>query len=204
MKDYLQLDGMVYKLVPLKNAVADAPSPLDMGQIDSDKMYDIVMKWDWGNSESKNIYHDPETRKNSITYRTNLARLMEQLINEGKTEKAKKIIDLAMEKMPLEYFGYYTMLEPFAAGYYELGEKEKARKMLKQLIGKYQANLNYYNMLKSNEQLEMYVEIVTDIERYRDLLSIMKDRGDQVFYETNKSTFNTYNKMFPRFKRDSE
>jgi tetratricopeptide (TPR) repeat protein len=204
MKDYLQLDGMVYKLVPVKNSVADAPSPLDMGQIDSDKMYDIVMKWDWGNSESNSIYHDPETRKNSITYRTNLARLMEQLINEGKTEKAKKIIDLAMEKMPLEHFGYYTMLEPFAAGYYELGEKEKARKILTQLIGKYQENLKYYNSLRAEAQDEMYVEIVTDIERYRDLLLVMKDRGDTAFYESNKSTFNTYNRMFTRFKRDSE
>lgn len=204
MKDFLQLDGMVYKLVPVKNSVADAPSPLDMGQIDSDKMFDIVMKWDWGNSESTKIYHDPETRKNSITYRTNLARLMEQLINEGKTEKAKKIIDLAMEKMPLEQFGYYTMLEPFAAGYYELGEKEKARKILTQLITKYQETLKYYNTLKSNEQNNMYVEIVTSIERYRDLLSVMKERGDKSFYESNKTTFNTYNKMFDRFKRDNE
>jgi hypothetical protein len=204
MKDYLQLDGMVYKLVPVKSAIANAPSPLDMGQIDSDKMYDIVMKWDWGNSESSAIYHDTETRKNSITYRTNLARLMEQLINEGKTEKAKKVIDLAMEKMPLEYFGYYTMLEPFAAGYYELGEKQKARKILTQLIGKYQENLNYYNTLKSGEQNEMYIKIVTDIERYRDLLNVMKDRGDQEYYEKTKTTFNTFNKMFTRFERDNE
>lgn len=204
MKDYLQLDGMVYKLVPVKNAISEAPSPLDMGQIDSDKMYNIVMKWDWGNSESPAIYHDPETRKNSITYRTNLARLMEQLINEDKPEKAKKIIDLAMEKMPLEHFGYYTMLEPFAAGYYEVGEKEKARKILTQLIGKYQENLKYYNNLKADDQLALYVEIVTDIERYRDLLLVMKDRGDEAFYVSNKTTFNTFNKMFPRFKRDNE
>ena len=204
MKDFLQLDGMVYKLVPVRNSLDKAPSPLDMGQIDSDKMFDIVMKWDWGNSESTKIYHDPETRKNSITYRTNLARLMEQLINEGKKEKAKKVIDLAMEKMPLEQFGYYTMLEPFAAGYYELGEKEKARKILTQLIGKYQENLKYYNTLKSGEQNAMYVEIVTALERYRDLLSVMKDRGDQPFYESNRTTFNTYNKMFDRFKRENE
>ena len=129
---------------------------------------------------------------------------MEQLINEGKTDKAKKVIDLAMEKMPLEHFGYYTMLEPFVAGYYEVGEKQKARNILKKLIGKYQENLKYYNSMKSDNQLSMYVEIVTDIERYRDLLLVMKDRGDTEFYESNKSTFNTYNKMFPRFKRDNE
>jgi hypothetical protein len=66
-----------------------------MGQIDADKMYDNVMKWDWGNSDG-DIYHDPETR--SITYRTNLARLMNQLIKDGKTDKAKKIIELALTK----------------------------------------------------------------------------------------------------------
>jgi hypothetical protein len=33
-----------------------------MGQIDSEKMYTNVMKWDWGNSGNK-IYHDPETRR---------------------------------------------------------------------------------------------------------------------------------------------
>ncbi|MFY0484054.1 hypothetical protein ACI6PS_15765, partial [Flavobacterium sp. PLA-1-15] len=204
MKDFLQLDGMVYKLVPVRTSLEKAASPLDMGLIDSDKMYDIVMKWDWGNGESPNIYHDPETRKNSITYRTNLARLMEQLINEGKTDKAKKVIDLAREKMPLEYYGFYTMLEPFAAGYYEVKETAKARKILSQLIVKYQENLKYYSNLKSSEQMDLYVDIITDIERYRDLLLVMKERGDVEFYNSNKATFNTYNKMFERFKRDNE
>src|SRR5690606_27729757 len=99
MKDYLQLDGMVFKLIPVKTPVPKEGSLLDMGHIDTDKMYDIVMKWDWGNSESTDIYHDPETRKNSITYRTNLARLMEKLIEEGKKDKAKDIVNLAMTKM---------------------------------------------------------------------------------------------------------
>jgi hypothetical protein len=31
-----------------------------MGQIDSEKMYTNVMKWDWGNSDSNKIYHDPK------------------------------------------------------------------------------------------------------------------------------------------------
>jgi hypothetical protein len=56
------------------------------GQIDADKMYQ-VMKWDWGNSESPNIYHDPETRKNSVNYRSYL---LNQLILEGKKDKSKK------------------------------------------------------------------------------------------------------------------
>jgi hypothetical protein len=78
-----------------------------MGRIDGDKMYDVVMKWDWGNSGDPSIYHDVETRRNGITYRSNLARLADQLIKEGKYDKAEDIFDLAMEKMPVEKFELY-------------------------------------------------------------------------------------------------
>ena len=162
------------------------------------------MKWDWGNGESPNIYHDPETRKNSISYRTNLSRLMQQLISEGKIDKAKNIINLAMTKMPLEYYGYYTMLEPFAKGYYEVGEKQKARDLLTKLSKKYQENIRYYSTLKVAEQNDLYVDIITDIERYRSLLQVMKDSKDDGFYRTNRDTFNSYNKLFAHFGRDNE
>lgn len=204
MKDYLQLDGMVYKLVPIKTPLDKEASQLDMGQIDSDKMYDIVMKWDWGNGESPNIYHDPDTRKNSISYRSNLARLMEQLVNEGKLDKAKKVIELAMTKMPLKYYGYYSLVEPFAGGYYVVNEKAKARKLLEDLMTKYKENLSYYKTLKPSEQSNLAIDIITDIERYRGLLEVMKERGDMEFYNKHKTIFNSYNKMFERFGRDME
>ena len=51
MKDYLQLDGMVYKLVPIKTPVARA-NPFDMGRLDTEFMYNKVNNWDWGNSGS--------------------------------------------------------------------------------------------------------------------------------------------------------
>jgi hypothetical protein len=204
MKDYLQLDGLVFKLVPIKTIKSKEERDIDMGQMDSEKMYDIIMKWEWGNGDLTSIYHDPETRKNSISYRTNMARLMEQLINEDKKDKAKTIIDLAMKKMPLDYYGYYTMVEPFAGGYYAIGEKEKAREILTRLIKKYTENLKSYNNLTPSDQNNIAIDIVTDIERYRSLLHVMKDRGDISLYKSSRVTFNSYNKMFERFKRNME
>jgi hypothetical protein len=203
MKDYLQLDGLVYKLVPIKTPI-DKENPYDMGDIDSDKMYDLVTNWTWGNGELTTIYHDPETRKNSISYRTNMARLMEQLINEDKTEKAKKIIDLALTKMPMDYYGYYTMVEPFAGGYYELGEKAKARELLERLMTKYKQNLTYYSNIQPSIQNGIASDIITDIERYRSLLLVMKDHEDVAFYNKNKPIFNSFVQRFTRFGRDLE
>lgn len=204
MKNYLQLDGMTYKLVPIKTVNPKDASPLEMGGIDSDKMYKNVMKWDWGNSESLTIYHDPETRKNSITYRSYLSRLMNQLILEGKKDKAKNIIELAMIKMPLEKFGYYSLVEPFAKGYYDIDEKAKAQDLLSKLILKYKENLKYYSSLPPSDQSDIAIDIITDIERYRSLLLVMKESGDLDFYNKNKVPFNTYITIFERFGRDKE
>jgi hypothetical protein len=96
------------------------------------------------------------------------------------------------------------MVEPFAGGYYEVGEKEKARAILSKLIKKYQENLTYFAGLKTSEQNDMAVEIITNIERYRSLLQTMKDRGDVSFYEQEKVSFNNHNKRFDRFNRDFE
>lgn len=204
LKDYLQLDGMVYKLVPIRNVPSKDGGPMDMGQIDADKMYDIVMKWDWGNSESEKIYHDPETRRNSITYRTNLSRLVDELIAEGKIDKAKNVINLAMTKMPLDKFGYYSLVEPFAGGYYKVGETAKAHDLLDKLVNKYKENLNYYATLPPTDQTDLAMDIITDIERYRSLLHVMRENKDKAFYEKHKTVFNTYVNVFERFGREKE
>jgi hypothetical protein len=203
MKDYLQLDGLCYKLVPIKTPI-DRANPFDMGRIDSELMYEKVMSWDWGNSGSDAIYHDVETRKNGITYRGNLARLMEQLINEDQLDKAEHIADLAMEKMPVDKFGYYTLLEPFIGGYYEIEKTDKARKLFQDVAKKYQENLKYYSQLSIENQTRYLEEIVSDIERYRslvDLLVIYNDK-DLALKETEK--FNNYLKLFKHFTDEDE
>ena len=204
MKDYLQLEGLAYKLVPIKTVVKDKQNPMDMGKIDADKMYHTVTKWYWGNGESENIYHDPETRKNSITYRTNLSRLMNQLIDEGKSAKAEKIADLAMKQFPVKYYEYYTTVEAFGTGYYRMGKSEKARGVLKDLIKKYQEEITYFNGVSPEEQEGYYMEIASAIERYRSLLLIAKEQKDVVFYNQQKVIFNNYNQLFKRFGRENE
>ena len=118
MKDFLQLDGLVYKLVPIKTPI-NQDNPYQMGRIEPYRMYDIVKKWEWGNSESSEIYHDPETRKNSISFRGNLHRLAESFVSIGENVKAKEIMDLSFEKMPLEYFEYYSLSEPYISTYHK-------------------------------------------------------------------------------------
>ena len=201
MKDYLQLDGLCYKLVPIKTPV-DKANPFDMGRVDTDLMYDKVMAWDWGNSGTKKLYYDTETRKNGITYRGNLARLVEQLINEDKLDKAEKVADLAMAKMPVDDYGYYTLLEPYISAYYEIGNKEKARNLYKEVSKKYQESLTYYSNLTIENQTRYLDEIVTDIGRYRNLVDVLVTYNDKDFAMEETQKFNNYLKLFKHFMED--
>ena len=177
MKEYLQLDGLIYKLVPIKTP-ENPQNPYQMGRIDSERMYNIVKKWDWGNAYSQDIYHDPETRKNSISFRSNMARLAEQLVNENQPEKAIEVLDLAMEKMPLAYFGYYSLLTPIAATYYRAGSVEKGGPLALQLADKYADKLLYYESFSPADQ-QIYAEtILSDVERYRAVVDVVVDAQD--------------------------
>lgn len=196
MKDYLQLDGVVYKLVPIETKI-DPDVLYDMGRIDSDKMYDIVMAWDWGNSGSPDIYHDVETRRNGLTYRSNLARLAETLINEKKFKKAEDILDLAMEKMPVDKFDFYSLLEPFVLGYYEIGKNEKGLEIYRQLAKIYQEKLLYFSGFTTKEKIDLNREIYTDMERYRAIVNILIAKENNDIYEKEVSTFNGYIGLFP-------
>ncbi|MDC0006660.1 DUF2723 domain-containing protein [Winogradskyella sp.] len=194
LKDYLQLDGMCYKLVPIKTAV-DKANPYDMGRVDADLMYEKVKTWNWGGSD-EDIYHDIETRRNSITYRGNIARLIEQLINENKLDKAEEMADLAMQKMPVDKFGFYSLLEPYISAYYEVGNLEKGRKLYKDVTIKYQENLSYLSTLSLENQSRLIEEIYTDIQRYRALVDFLVIYNDEDFALEESRKFNNYLKLF--------
>lgn len=196
MKDYLQLEGLAYKLVPIKTV---RESGYEMGRIDSEHMYDIVKNWEWGNSGDPDIYHDTQTRIQGVTYRSNLARLTETLIEENKIEKAKDVIDIAMTNMPLDQYGYYTLIEPFIDGYYRTGDTSKARDLFEKLKTKYQERLNYYSLLPIDQKISHGEDILSDMEAYNRIVDILVINKDRDKAEEETLIFNEY---FDKFYGD--
>ncbi|MEM0930924.1 MAG: DUF2723 domain-containing protein [Bacteroidota bacterium] len=201
MKDYLQLDGLVYKLVPIRTKNRNT---FEMGRIDSDLMYEIAQNWDWGNSGSSKIYHDPQTRSQGLSFRSNLARLMETLIAENEIEKAKNVIDMAMTNLPFEYFGFYAFVEPFVDGYYKVGETQKARELYGKLKQVYQERLDYYAGIPLDEQYEKIDDILSDMQAYRRNIDILIENDNRDYAEKETVTFNTFIDKFSQFVGDDD
>jgi len=193
MKDFLQLDGLVYKLVPIETKI---PNQYDMGRVNTEVMYENVMKWDWGNSDSGDIYHDPQTRRQSISYRTNLAKLVEQLVKEGKNEKAETIIDLTLEKMPIKYFGYYIFTEPFIDGYFKIGKTDKAIAVYNEIKAKYIEYLEYYKDVPLSQQSNELEEIYEYLEKYKSLIELLDVNDQKELLEKETMLFQGYVEQF--------
>ncbi len=193
MKDYLQLEGIVYKLVPIKSP--GGANIFEMGRIDADTMYEKVKKWNW-KSLSEDIYLDPETRKNMLSYRKSLERLASALIEEKKFDKAKEIIDMAVEKVPAMKFGHNSFLVPFIDLYYKIGEKEKGRKLYEKLKGMYQEYLLYYSQFDMRDIELVFSGIELSIRSYDQILRFIAPYEDKDYLEKERDTYIDYIRMY--------
>lgn len=195
LKDYLQLDGMTYKFVPI--LTPDDGNFFEMGRINTDIMYENVKNWDWRNITDDNIYLDTETRKNSVTYRNNMERLASALMAENKLDRAEEILDISIEKMPVNKFGHYSMLISYVNLYYKLNNKEKARKLASELKTVFQESLVYYSQYDESNINGVFDQIERTFLMYDQIIktSIRLD-DDEAYTEQLKNEYVMFLKLF--------
>ena len=100
LDDYLQMEGMVYKFVPIKGGTRTRY--LSPGSVDTEKSFDIVMnQMEWGGLNRPNVTLDYYTRRPVVNFRRMYLALADALFNEGKLDKAKQVLDRAEEEFPL-------------------------------------------------------------------------------------------------------
>ena len=201
LKDYLQLDGMAYKFVPIRTPmrtydengqITSEKNMFDMGRIDSDKMYAYFQKLDWRNINDGEIYIDEQTRKNAISLRNNMLRLAETFADENKYDKAEEILDLSLDKMPIQDFGHISIALGYPEIYYKIGKVKKARATLEVLIEMTKQKLNWYSTFDENYLNVIVPEIQTELVLYQEYLleNIAKENEkDQEYIESLQEDF---------------
>ena len=189
LKDYLQLDGLAYKLVPIKTSSKTengrSRSVLDLGRIDTEVMYNNIQKWDWKNSNSDAIYVDVETRKNGISFRNNLVRLAEEFIKEENYVKAEEVLDLSLEKMPIKRYGHYGLVLGYVDNYYKINKTEKARNVANILATIFQDRIEYYSVLDNNSLSQHFDDIEATLLMYNNIVATA-DEYDKEFADQLK------------------
>jgi len=141
LEGYFQLEGLAYRLVPIKTISKDRQT----GRIEMDIMYDnLVNKFEFGNMNDPNVYMDETNMRMTMNLRNNYFRLAEPLIQEGRYDSAKIVMDLCLEAMPDESIPYNYFVTPLAEGYYKIGDFEKGNELNYRLIEIFEEQLAYY------------------------------------------------------------
>ena len=196
LKDYLQLDGLAYKLVPIKTPI-EGKSLFDMGRIDPDKMYANIQKWDWRNINDGKIYLDEQTKRNSISMRNSLFRLSEAFEKKGANLKALEVLDLSLEKMPIQDFDHYSLSLGYPEAYYRLGDSIKARETSKTLLDLFKEKLIWLSTFSMDETSLIFDEIDTTLYMYKNVISQAEEADvDKEYLAALQEEFITIVKLF--------
>lgn len=189
--DYFQLDGLAYRLVPIKTKAQAGK----IGRIESDILYKNLMeRFEYGNMNASDVYLGETINRLALNIRNTFSRLADKLVQEGNSVSAVKTLDKCMELMPNQKVEYNFFLLPMVENYYECNENEKARKIITTFMEILDQKLNYYyqfdqkNDVKNDIQrsLSMYNSIVR-IARTHDDAEYAKGLDDRFQENVTKS-----------------
>jgi Protein of unknown function (DUF2723) len=145
LEEYFQLEGLAYRLMPIKNTETEMAQG---GRVNTDIMYDNLMNFVWGGLDKDGVSLDENCTRMASNMRMQMATLAGALINKGQKQKAEKVLDLCLEKMPDANVRYEATLYTIIAGYYQIGNMKKAIALSDQLFDIY---ANDYKVYKSQK-----------------------------------------------------
>ncbi|GAB3733050.1 DUF2723 domain-containing protein [Hymenobacter agri] len=144
LQPYFQMEGMAYRLLPLKDPNYN-PQSGDDGFVEKDLTYQRLLKqFSYRGLQNPHIFYDENNLRFPANYRDKFARLANAYLAENNVAKAKEVADKALELMPdaaIPYDYYSPQLVPaLVAG----GEKAKADQILDTMTQRSEQMLAYY------------------------------------------------------------
>jgi len=150
-------EGNSYRLLPVLNP--NARSLL----VNSDKMYENVMtKFGYRGLDDPKVYNSIDHRNFALNMRSTFNGLANTLMNEGKIEKAKSVLNKSLEAIPDKSIPYDATSGQLVGLLLRVGEKDKALE-LADVMGR-----------RSDEMLTYHTDnkdyLVYDPKKYIDIL----------------------------------
>ena len=124
LNPYLELTGMAYRITPERSKDGKT-------RVNTEVMYDNMLnKFKYGNMNVPGIYIDENTMRMCRTNRMMFCQLAEALYDEGKYDKALKVLDFAEEMLPGFNVPYDYTSASMASLYYAMDEIEKGNAIM--------------------------------------------------------------------------
>ena len=196
LDDYKQRTGLAYQIVPIKTAGTNMT-------INTQKMYDNVMhKFKWGGLEKPGLYLDETAMRMCKVQRGAIfGELARALIAENKIDSAIKVLDRCVEVFPEENVPYDASAQYMAILYFQLGEKEKARKIATSISSYYISNIDWMLRLRPTQR-ETVIPLLNDnLQNFEQLIRYSYQFDEEFakpYFDEMNRYYEQYKLAFPR------
>ncbi len=199
LQNYLQLEGLSMRLVPLKTQPVDkyrGLGTLGLGTVHADKLYNNVMeRWRWGNFDQKEMFVDDKYGPSVQSMHYAILRGAQELAAEGKKDKAAALVDKYFQSFPNFNFPYDYSVVNLLDVYQLTGHYDKAKEHIEILMNNLEENLIFYESLddKTMDQSETFQAGYAFTGRgVNQLLSVAARERDQEMMKRIQERFGPY------------
>lgn len=156
LKEFMQQEGYAMRLLPVRIASARD------GYVNSDVMFENLMKKTfWRNTDNPKVYYDANYRAlPTIVPRRAFLELAEQLVLEGKTDKAREAALYCLKVLPDQTIPFDLYTTPLISVLFKAGDEKKAMEVAKIMGDRAVKNLDYYmqqDPQNDDSRLNMYI-----------------------------------------------
>ncbi len=184
LTDYLEMDGVAYRLVPYKNPVRSAMPGL--GNINTDMMYrNLMTKFGFGGANKPGTYFDEPNRRELLILRGAFAKLGIALAAQGAKDSALRVLNYCDSNLLPRNFPFglvstnnahdYTSVQLVYA-YYLSGDSAKAEDIARQVSQDCQQQIVYYQSLP---QEDLTQDLQQDLQTSQYLIQELQQMHNQ-------------------------
>ena len=165
---------------------------------DTERTYHNVMtRFKFGGLKQKGLYLDETTMRMCYTHRRLMGQLALQLLSEGKTDKARKVLAKAEQEIPTYNvpMNYMSGGLDIARAYAFLKDKQKTLNTINSVWKGAEQNLRWYLSLAGNRFTQSQNDIVTNLYIMQNVIEITK-LVDPALTQKQMDNVNRYYKVY--------
>lgn len=167
LQEYFQLEGLAYRLVPIKSTTQGG----QVEKVATEIMYDNLMnKFKWGGMNT-DIYLDENNLRMTSNFRHNFIRLSESLLAKSDKKRAIEVLDRCLLEIPDRTVPYNIFIVRIIDLYYQAGGPEKAEPVVRRLSDITEEKIKYFLSLKNKNinifesELRQSLAVIQELNR---------------------------------------
>ena len=190
VQDFFVQEGLAYRITPFNTAKSGK-------DIDTERMYENLMtRFAFGGIDKPGVYLDETVSRMCNTHRRIFATLASRLVQEGKLDKAEKVVRKVEEAIPPTAVphSYYSGSLELARVWNTVGQKEKAQEIADYIANDAVEYLEWYLSLPDKVLIMSERECLSYLYQMHAAAGILQSAGSEKAMEYSRK-LDLYNRL---------